>query len=219
MSTQTSKQERDKSFRAPAELHRDLYCEIFKHSSEPIAIIDPQGFYLEQNAAHAQLLGYTDEELQNQTPALHMGAEAFAEVVRAVAEKGDYRCEVLSKTKSGEIKHIELSAFAMRDGSGEPICYVGIKRDISERKQAEQALQRSEAELTDFFENAAVALTGWAPTGSLCASIKLSWTCLATRATSMWAGISRSFMRTKMSLKISSRDSTLEKYCKTTRRG
>jgi PAS domain S-box-containing protein len=165
MSTQTSTQQRDKSSRAQAELHRDLYREIFKHSSEPIAIIDPQGFYLEQNAAHAQLLGYTDEELQNQTPALHMGAEAFAEVVRVVAEKGDYRCEVASKTKSGEIKHIELSAFAMRDGSGEPICYVGIKRDITKRKQAELALQRSEAELTDFFENAAFALHWVGPDG------------------------------------------------------
>ena len=165
MSTQTSTQQRDKSSRAQAELHRDLYREIFKHSSEPIAIIDPQGFYLEQNAAHAQLLGYTDEELQNQTPALHMGAEAFAEVVRVVAEKGDYRCEVASKTKSDEIKYIELSAFAMRDGSGEPICYVGIKRDITKRKQAEQALQRSEAELTDFFENAAVALHWVGPDG------------------------------------------------------
>ena len=94
-----------------------------------------------------------------------MGAEAFAEVVRVVAEKGDYRCEVASKTKSDEIKYIELSAFAMRDGSGEPICYVGIKRDITKRKQAEQALQRSEAELTDFFENAAVALHWVGPDG------------------------------------------------------
>jgi PAS domain S-box-containing protein len=140
MSTQTSKQQRDKSSRAQAELHRDLYREIFKHSSEPITIIDPEGFYIEQNAAHIQLLGYTDEELQNQTPALHTDAEVFAEVVRAVAEKGEYRCEVASKTKSGEIKHIELSAFAMRNGSGEPICYVGIKRDITDRKRTEGRL-------------------------------------------------------------------------------
>ena len=37
---------------------------IFRHSREPIAILDPQGRYLEQNAAHAQLLGYTDEDLR-----------------------------------------------------------------------------------------------------------------------------------------------------------
>ena len=136
----------------------DLYREIFSHSREPIAIIDPQGVYLEQNSAHAELLGYSDDELRNQTPALHMGEGKFAEVVREVAEKGEYRGEVTSKTKGGGIKHIELSAFAMRDESGKPLYYVGIKRDITERKQAERALQQSETELTDFFENAAIGL-------------------------------------------------------------
>jgi PAS domain S-box-containing protein len=140
------------------QVRQDLYRAIFSYSREPIAIIDPQGLYLEQNAAHAALLGYSDAELKNQTPAIHMGDTSFAEVVREIAEKGEYRGEVVSKTKAGELKHIELSAFAMRNESGEPLCYVGIKRDITERKQAEQALQRSEAELTDFFENAAIGL-------------------------------------------------------------
>jgi PAS domain S-box-containing protein len=146
---------------------RDLYREIFRHSTEPIAIINPQGVYLDQNAAHEELLGYTDEELKDQTPALHMGAEAFAEVVSAVAEKGVYRCEVQSTARNGEIKYIELSAFAMRDESGAPICYVGSKRDITERKRAEEALLRSQAELTDSFENAAIGMHWLGPDGTV----------------------------------------------------
>jgi PAS domain S-box-containing protein len=129
----------------------DPYRAIFQHSREPIAIIDPKGRYLEQNAAHAQLLGYTDAELQNQTPAIHLGEKVFAEIARELADKGDYQGEVTSNTKTDEVRHIELSAFAMRNDSGEPICYVVIERDITERKQAEQALQRSEAQLTDCF--------------------------------------------------------------------
>jgi PAS domain S-box-containing protein len=148
-------------------LRQNLYRAIFRHSKEPIAIIDPQGFYLEQNAAHAALLGYSDDELKNQTPAIHLGDDSFAEVVREIAEKGDYRGEVVSKTKAGEIKHLELSAFAMRAESGEPLCYVGIKRDITERKQSEEALLRSEAQLTDFFENAAFALHWEGPDGTV----------------------------------------------------
>ncbi len=143
---------------APAELRQDLYRAIFSHSREPITIIDPAGVYLEQNAAHAEMLGYSDDELKNQTPALHLGDQSFTDVVRACAEKGEYRGEVVSKTKAGEIKHIELCAFAMLDEEGEPLCYVGIKRDITERKLAELALQRSESELTDFFENATIGL-------------------------------------------------------------
>ena len=153
--------------RVPGEPRQDLYRAIFSHSNEPIAIIDPQGFYLEQNAAHAELLGYSDDELKNQTPAIHLGLEVFADVARELAEKGEYRGEVVSKTKAGETKYIELSAFAMRNESGELLCYVGIKRDITERKQAEQALQRSEAELTDFFENAAIGLHWVGPDGTV----------------------------------------------------
>ncbi len=145
----------------------DLYRTIFQHSSEPIAIIDPKGLYLEQNAAHAQLLGYTDAELQNQTPAIHLGEKVFAELARELADKGEYRGEAISKTKTGEVRHIELSAFAIRNDSGETLCHVGIKRDITERKQAEQALERSEAQLTDFFENAAIGLHWVGPDGTI----------------------------------------------------
>lgn len=140
------------------ESYPGLYREIFTHSNEPIAIIDPEGHYLKQNSAHADLLGYTDDELNGQSPAIHLGEEVFANIARVLAETGEYRGEVMSRRKDGELLHIELSAFAMRNGSGEPICYVGIKRDISERKEAEEALRRSEAELTDFFENAAIGL-------------------------------------------------------------
>ena len=165
MSGKASAQERNPSSQMQAELRPDLYRAIFSHSREPIAIIDPQGVYLEQNAAHAELLGYADEELRNQTPAIHIGEEAFAEVARELAAKGEYRGEIVSKTKAGEVKHIELSAFAMFNESGEPICYVGIKRDITERKQAERALLRSEAQLTDFFDNAAIGLHWIGPGG------------------------------------------------------
>ncbi|HXL79448.1 MAG TPA: PAS domain S-box protein [Pyrinomonadaceae bacterium] len=154
----SSKLSNSKIEQSPNGLGQDLYQAIFLHSREPVAIIDPQGLYLQQNAAHAQLLGYTDAELRNQTPAIHLGEEVFSEVARALAQDGEYRGEVVSKTKSGDTRYLELSAFAMRTETGEPLCFVGIKRDITERKRAEEALQRSEAELTDFFDNATIGL-------------------------------------------------------------
>ena len=148
------------------ELPLDLYRAIFTHSSEPIAILDQHGTYLEQNAAHAELLGYSDDELKNQTPAIHLGEEVFAEVARELAETGEYRGEVVGITKTGQIKYIELSAFAMRSESGEPV-YVDIKRDITERKEVERALLRNEAQLTDFFENSAIGLHWLGPDGTV----------------------------------------------------
>jgi PAS domain S-box-containing protein len=46
----------------------------------------------------------------------------------------------------------------MRNSLGEPLCYVGIKRDITERKRAEAALHQSQQELADFFDNAPIGL-------------------------------------------------------------
>jgi len=163
----SSKLSNSKIERSPNGLGQDLYQAIFLHSREPVAIIDPQGLYLQQNAAHAQLLGYTDAELRNQTPAIHLGEEVFSEVARALAQDGEYRGEVVSKTKSGDTRYLELSAFAMRTETGEPLCFVGIKRDITERKRAEEALQRSEAELSDFFDNATIGLHWIGPDGTI----------------------------------------------------
>ena len=143
----------------------ELYREIFTHSSDAIAIIDSEGHYLEQNAAHRTLMGYDDEELYGHTPEIHLGKEAFAKISQALFEKGEYRGEVTSRTKDGQLREIELSAFTMRDANGVPLCYVGIKRDISERKQNQKALQRSEAELADFFENAAIGMHWIGPEG------------------------------------------------------
>jgi PAS domain S-box-containing protein len=143
----------------------DLYKAIFIHSAEAIAIIDPRGYYLEQNAAHQQLVGYSDEELRGHTPAIHMGRETFALVAQELREKGEFRGEITSYAKNGAVREIELSAFAMNDAAGAPVCYVGIKRDVTERKRAQEALRRSEAELSDFFETAPIGLHWVGPDG------------------------------------------------------
>ena len=152
--------------KAPA-LSPDLYREIFVHSNEPIAIIDPAGRYLEQNAAHRELLGYSDEELKNETPAIHLGTEAFESILTQLSTEGEYRGETTSTRRDGEVREIELSAFTTRDESGEPIFYVGIKRDVTQRKRAEEALRRTETELTDFFENATIGLHWVGPDGTV----------------------------------------------------
>jgi PAS domain S-box-containing protein len=165
MSDYPRKHEPQSDWVLPAQPSPQLYREIFTHSNDAIAIIDSEAKYLEQNAAHRAMMGYEDHELYGHTPAIHLGEEAFEEIARQLAERGEYRGEVISRTKFGEMRQVELSAFAMQSSHGDPICYVGIKRDISERKHQEEALRRSETELTDFFESAAVGLHWVGPNG------------------------------------------------------
>jgi PAS domain S-box-containing protein len=123
-----------------ARLPLELYREIFTHLNEPIAIIDTQGFYIEQNAAHSELLGYSDEELRGKTPAVHMDDETFALIAAQLQQLGEFRGEITSTSKTGQLLHLQLSAYALRDANREVVCYVGIKRDITERKRMQQRL-------------------------------------------------------------------------------
>ena len=131
----------------PVELDADLYREIFAHSNEAIAIIDPNGAYLQQNGAHFSLLGYADDDLEGHTPALDLGSEAFAEITRQLDSNGEYSGEVLCRTKTGERRILDVSAFTMRSGLGEPICHVCIKRDITSRRREINARHRTEQRL------------------------------------------------------------------------
>jgi PAS domain S-box-containing protein len=124
-----------------------LYRAVFLHSTEPIAIIDSTGHYLEHNIAHELLLGYTSQELSGKTPAIHMGEDAFADIALELARSGAARREVLSRTKDGLKRVIDLSAFAVRDRAGRPVCYVGIKRDVTEQRRSEEELKRRFEEL------------------------------------------------------------------------
>jgi PAS domain S-box-containing protein len=152
------REERSEPTARPVELHSDLYREIFDHSKQAIAIIAPDGFYLQQNGAHFKLLGYTDEELKGQTLANELDEQTLAEINHQLAETDEFFGEVVCCANGGQIQDIELALFTMRSGLGEPLCYVCVKRDITKRKQNELALRRSQSELTDFFENASIGL-------------------------------------------------------------
>jgi PAS domain S-box-containing protein len=124
-----------------------LYRAVFLNATEPVAIIDSAGRYLEQNVAHERLLGYTSDELRGRTPAIHLGDETFASIALELQQKGQSRREVSSRGKDGGTRVIELSSFAVRDRLGRPVCYVGIERDVTEQRRATEELERRFEEL------------------------------------------------------------------------
>jgi len=111
-----------------------LYREIIANSNDAIALISPQGYFLEQNKAHSLLMGYSDHELLGQSPAIFDTAQRFSVVFEELLKSGSYRGEIIIRNKSGALVNIELSAFAVQDDATSPVCYVGIARDITQRK-------------------------------------------------------------------------------------
>jgi PAS domain S-box-containing protein len=122
----------------PRSSQLELYKRIFAEAADAIAIIAPDGTYLEQNAAHEQLTGYSSSELAGQTPAIHLGEAVFQQIAAELARSGRYRGEVASRDKHGAMHAIDLMAFSVPNAAGEAACFVGIKRDITERKRIEQ---------------------------------------------------------------------------------
>ncbi len=151
---------RELAERARAEENLRLYRQIFASSNDAIAVVDANGQYLEQNRAHRELLGYSDEELKGKTPAIHLGAESFAQIAQSLRATGNYRGELASRSRSGEQVDIDLSAFTMRNVAGEVLCHVGIKRDVSGRRHVEEEIRARVRQQSAVVELGRQALAG-----------------------------------------------------------
>ncbi|MBN2237315.1 MAG: PhnD/SsuA/transferrin family substrate-binding protein [Bacteroidales bacterium] len=134
-----------------------LYKKIVQNSIDGVAIIDANGHYIEQNDANQALIGYRDEELVGKTPEIHFGHEVFTEILEKLGTHKTVHGEWLSNTRFGP-KSVDLSAFTIHDESNQIVCHVGIKRDVTEKKIAEEKLRKSEAEAWSLFEHAAIPI-------------------------------------------------------------
>lgn len=119
----------------------DTYKQIFDFSNEAIAIFDNQGKYIQQNAAHEKLFGFSDSELKDNTPAIHLGHKVFENIVVQLQKNKILNTEIKSQTKFGE-KIIDLSAFAVTDKYGKVVKYIVIKRNITEKKKIETRINK-----------------------------------------------------------------------------
>lgn len=150
------------------------YRAIFANATDGMAIIDRHARYIEQNLAHRAMLGYSDEELIGHTPAIHTGDEVFRRIAKELTDTGRFQGEIRSRRKDGRWIDIALSAFGIYDDKGEVLCYVGMKRDITERKRQEAALKESEARFHHMADNAPVMVWMTEPDGT-CSYLSRSW--------------------------------------------
>ena len=106
---------RDVTERKQLEDNLLLYKEIVTNTQDAVVILDANRNYVEQNLAHREMMGYTDEELAGHTPALHTGQETFERVGKEIWEKGSFRGEIRSQTKAGAWIDVELLAFPVKN--------------------------------------------------------------------------------------------------------
>ena len=136
---------------------------IFAASPDAITVSDLNGKITDCNQATLDLHGYSlKEEL--------IGKSAFEfiakkdhkramENLKKTLEQGSVKnIEYTFLTKDGHEFPAELSANVIKDYSGKPTGFVAITKDITERKQMEEALRESEEKYRKQFEEAMDAI-------------------------------------------------------------
>ncbi|MBI5492757.1 MAG: PAS domain S-box protein [Deltaproteobacteria bacterium] len=124
---------------------------IFESSMDGMFVIDTQGRYLDVNFAGCHMFGYTREEILSSDINLLIYPENSGRMAehKAYWKKGAYLPEVRMRKKDGSPIWVDLAITPFNVGDRE--LALGVKRDITERKRAEEGLKESEERFRQIF--------------------------------------------------------------------
>jgi PAS domain S-box-containing protein len=132
--------------RQPSE---EKYRTILQSIAEGYYEVDLAGNFTFFNDSMVGILGYSKDELMGMNNRRYMSEETSKKVYHTFNEV--YQTGRTSKAfdwelirKDGTRRYLEISVSLARDSKGQPTGFYGIGRDVTERKQAEEALQASE---------------------------------------------------------------------------
>lgn len=119
--------------------------QAIESTSDAIAITDITGKPIYHNQAFIDLFGYTVEEMQavGGASAVYVNVTEAATVFTTIQTGQSWKGVLTMKNRSGKFIQIDLRADAIKDTNGRIIGLIGIHTDISDRRQAEKALQAS----------------------------------------------------------------------------
>ena len=132
------------------------YRQLFERSTDAIFVVDKStGRYLDANAAAEELTGFPVSDLKNLTTqeVTPYGAEKRLKTIESSGGKTNFE-EVLYIRKDGSKRIARLSVVPLDDET-----VYGIAHDITERKQAEEALHESEERFRTLVEKSPLGIS------------------------------------------------------------
>ncbi len=126
-------------------------------TSDAIGMSTADGHHFYQNEAFDRLFGYTQEEVSRLHPAKLYGNEDISKKVFEIIMAGkSWHGEIEMVAKNGRRFPVLLRADAVKDENGKVISLIGVHTDITEHKQAEEALKESRERLKVIAEGSAI---------------------------------------------------------------
>jgi PAS domain S-box-containing protein len=130
---------------------------LLDNTEDAIVAVDARWFVTVWNAGAERLYGWTAEEVLGrhtlEVARLEMSHEQRAEARLTVAEQGRWRAEVVAYRKDGAPVWVEVINVALRGAHGEITGYLGIHRDVGERRRAMQELRDSQGRVETILES------------------------------------------------------------------
>ena len=140
----------------------EKFRELFNNANDTITLGEltddgRPGKFIEVNDAATRNLGYSRDELLNMTPLdiIQKSLEEGPQNALKILEDGSSKFETLHVAKDGSKIPVEVNTHLFKLKGKDVI--LGISRDISERKKAEEELKKSEAYYKTIFENTGTA--------------------------------------------------------------
>ena len=141
------------------ELERLRLDAALESIGDSILITDADGIIQYVNPAFERVTGYSRAEVLGRNPRLLQSGQHdqafYRRMWQALADGETWHGEFVDKRKDGGLYDAEATIARIRDAAGSAIGYVGVQRDVSDRKQAERALAESEAHIRAIVETAA----------------------------------------------------------------
>ena len=148
---------KDITERKQAEAQLKLQSLALESAANAIVITDAKGNIQWANPAFSALIGYPLEEALGQNPSVLKSGqqdEAFYKNLWDTITAGEvWHGEIINKRKDGELYTEEMTIAPLLSNGGEISNFVAIKQNITERKQAEEALSEREFFLSDILDS------------------------------------------------------------------